>query len=704
MNFLFSAALWALPLAAVPILLHLLLKQKTPIVPFSTLRFIRASVQQTAARRKLRQWLLLASRVLLIALLIWAVAQPARTSVAGWLGGGRSVVAAIVVDTSYSMLDEDGGATRLSKADGVVQQLLRGDLARAKVAVFRSRTSPGQPEQLQSAAGVLTEWSPLQPQPAEHPLADRVAAAVAMLNRQPADDKWLFVISDFQSREFPHPLAAPDAGRVVLIDLHPDKPRSAGIAAITVHPDRLIPGVGAEAVVRVVGPPGEPRAVTLGQSDPSNPAEPKLTPPLMATPDSTGRAEVHFPFTAGANHRTLLTAAFTAADAMPWDDHRSIVVESPRRQNVSVIGDGQSMRAERFIRLALDPSEGSNSSWPVRVDPSNTLTGRPDAVVLPLSRWPAAAMADRLTKLATSGRTVVLLLSPELAGTWSSLAAADKQAMLALLPSPPQATRTLPSHATLADSADPLFEGLRDQSINFDAVTVRKAVPLTAAGDASELLGLAPLDPADVESTANFGLCFRKPIGSGLCYTLATMPDGQSTNLATQPLFLPLMVRMVLPTAARSTVYNGEIGKPIVFDGALAPNVAALEVDGPDGTRYQVPAVASEDGLRQFVFEHTDAPGTYTFHAAGAADAVAVANVSLPADESDLTYREAKTVAPTGVPLLIARSIDELHAHVAAVSQPQPQWSLPVAIVMLLLCAEAALGTLPAWNARSKVG
>jgi hypothetical protein len=50
-EFLFATALWALPLAALPVVLHLMFRRKAPIVPFSTLRFIQASLKQTAARR-----------------------------------------------------------------------------------------------------------------------------------------------------------------------------------------------------------------------------------------------------------------------------------------------------------------------------------------------------------------------------------------------------------------------------------------------------------------------------------------------------------------------------------------------------------------------------------------------------------------------------------------------------------------------------
>src|SRR5438094_519591 len=113
LEFLFAAALWALPLAGLPVLLHMLFRRKSPVVPFSTLRFIRASVQQTAARKKVQRWLLLSCRVLLMALLIWAIAQPARRLAADWISAGNgTAAAAIVVDTSYSMqLADDGQVT-----------------------------------------------------------------------------------------------------------------------------------------------------------------------------------------------------------------------------------------------------------------------------------------------------------------------------------------------------------------------------------------------------------------------------------------------------------------------------------------------------------------------------------------------------------------------------------------------------------------
>src|SRR5687767_9256884 len=120
LEFLFSAALWALPLAGLPVLLHLLFRRRSPVMQFSTVRFIKSSIQHTAARKRVQRWLLLACRALLIALLVWALAQPAKMLASGWAGAGKSIVAAVIVDTSYSMQLQDAQRqqqTALARAD-----------------------------------------------------------------------------------------------------------------------------------------------------------------------------------------------------------------------------------------------------------------------------------------------------------------------------------------------------------------------------------------------------------------------------------------------------------------------------------------------------------------------------------------------------------------------------------------------------------
>jgi hypothetical protein len=696
LDFLFAAALWALPLAGLPLLLHLLFRQKSPVIPFSTLRFVKTSLQRTAARRRIQKWLLLACRALLIALLIWAIAQPARRLASSWgsTGGARSINAAIVVDCSYSMQLQDAQLTLLAKADGIVQDLLRNQLAGAKAAIFRSAPpAPGDgPERLRDASAVLSEWSPLKPQANPKPLVDRVAAAVALLERVPADQKWLVVISDFQSREFGRPLPQLPDGRTVLLDLHPAEARSAGVTDVTISPRQPIPGVGCEAVVDVTGRPGDSRAVALRTSNVDGTTLGEVAP-TMANFDAAGHATVRFPIKLPPQRWVMLTALLTADDAMMWDNQRSRIVEVPPKQSVVMLSDAPAAtQAERFVKLALDPSEGKLAEWPLAVRLGDRISGNDNTAVAVLRRWPDRATAIALRDFARAGHAVILFLQPGIEDSWPSLPAEETAALAELLPSPPVVgNRPAASsmRAVIGDPRDPLLEGLTDERFQLNQITVHDLVSMNSTRPASAVLGAVAVDPGAHAR----GLLYRKPVGSGVCFTISTAPESRFTNLATHPLFLPMLVRMALPTADRASAKNTELGAPLALDAAAAGVGAEseMQVEGPQHQQYRVKLASDQNGKR-FVFDQANEPGVYTWRRAGGGAVVAVDNVQLPAGESDLTYRPAQTLA-SGPNAVVATSITELSSKIAALSEPEPQWSTPIAIVLLLLCFEALMGS-----------
>ena len=412
LDFLFAAALWALPLAGLPVLLHMLFRRRSPIVPFSTLRFIKASIQQTAARRRIQRWLLLACRVLLLLLLIGASAQPVRILASGWLGQGESAVAVIVVDTSYSMQLKQGQVRLLDAADDAVGQLLRGPLSASWVCVFRSL--PADPvERLEPAATVLSQWTPLQPQPSPRPLADRCAAAIDLLARQPAGQKWLIVLSDMQSREFPQPLPVLADERVVLFDLHPEKPSSNGIASLRTEPQQPIPGVGTQVAVEVTGRSGDAPFVNIEIARPDR-QKLKTLANQQATFESGGRSRLRVAMPEGLplERWLVLSAQLQRDDDLDWDNRRTQLIELPPRQSVTFVVAPSQPAASHFLRLALDPWEGKEPAWPLEVHDAPDLTGREQAAVMILSDWPEPAEVRKLSDFAQGGGVLILFLQP----------------------------------------------------------------------------------------------------------------------------------------------------------------------------------------------------------------------------------------------------------------------------------------------------
>ncbi|NJN42351.1 MAG: hypothetical protein HC811_09145 [Flammeovirgaceae bacterium] len=100
MNFVFPQFLWALAALSIPVIIHLFNFRRTKRIYFSNTRFLRQVKEETTQKRKLKQYLILASRLLFLFFLVLAFAQPFLPA-DEQITTGRSVI--IYLDNSYSM-------------------------------------------------------------------------------------------------------------------------------------------------------------------------------------------------------------------------------------------------------------------------------------------------------------------------------------------------------------------------------------------------------------------------------------------------------------------------------------------------------------------------------------------------------------------------------------------------------------------------
>ena len=102
------SALWALPLAALPVVIHLLRTHQAKRVPFPSLRFVQPSRTAAVRMRLPSDVLLMMVRVAVVALGVGALAGPivlSETRVAAW---NSRTARAVLVDVSDSMRAADG--------------------------------------------------------------------------------------------------------------------------------------------------------------------------------------------------------------------------------------------------------------------------------------------------------------------------------------------------------------------------------------------------------------------------------------------------------------------------------------------------------------------------------------------------------------------------------------------------------------------
>jgi len=110
--------LYLLPLAAAPVVFHLLMRRRRKRIFFSTKMFFHRVSPRLTFHRKLRELLLLAARVLLIAFLLLALARLTVTGVGDVLGLGGNQAVVVVIDNSGSMArrGEEGDGAKLKTA------------------------------------------------------------------------------------------------------------------------------------------------------------------------------------------------------------------------------------------------------------------------------------------------------------------------------------------------------------------------------------------------------------------------------------------------------------------------------------------------------------------------------------------------------------------------------------------------------------
>ncbi len=109
MSFAFPQFLWALSALSIPILIHLFNFRRTTRVFFSNTRFLQQVRQETTQKRKLKQYLVLASRLLFVFFLVAAFAQPFLPAKEQFTSG-REIN--LYLDNSYSMLSSVGEKNR----------------------------------------------------------------------------------------------------------------------------------------------------------------------------------------------------------------------------------------------------------------------------------------------------------------------------------------------------------------------------------------------------------------------------------------------------------------------------------------------------------------------------------------------------------------------------------------------------------------
>jgi len=114
----------ALPLIALPLIIHLINQRRYQTVRWAAMMFLLAANKMSRGYARLRQWLILAARMVAIAGLAFVIGRPLAGGFLGLAVGTRSDATILIIDRSPSM-QQAGAGSGLSKLEAGRRQLLQ---------------------------------------------------------------------------------------------------------------------------------------------------------------------------------------------------------------------------------------------------------------------------------------------------------------------------------------------------------------------------------------------------------------------------------------------------------------------------------------------------------------------------------------------------------------------------------------------------
>ena len=671
----FLAGLVAL---AVPVVVHLINRERKTVVEFPSLMFLRKIPYKSVRRQKLRHLLLFALRCLALTLLVAAFARPfvrRRAGVAALAGGARERI--VLLDRSYSMSYGDRWTAALAAARNAVADIGGND--RATLVLFGDDAEVAS-EPTANHDKLERAIAKAQPSAEATKYGPAIALASRMLDGSNLPRREIVIISDFQQNGWVRrdEVRVPTGTAVTTVDVGQGDTPDVAVARVTADRSRDGDRFNVAVAARLTNTGRAARTVsaTLDVGG-------RTVDTQRATVPARGAAEVRFAATRVPTGATRGTVRIPP-DALKANDALHFVVAPDEGVSVLVIEPaGARANQSLFLRRAL--AIGDRPSFRVDVKRADALstadfTGRA-LVVLNEVPPPGGLLGARLRDAVNGGTGLVIVPGD----TRLDQRSAEWQGTLPVrLGATVDRTRDAGGSLASVDYAHPIFEPF-SRAGDFSAAHMFRYRALEPVNGAAVLARFDDGAPARVE----------RALGQGKVVVFASSIDDYWTDLPTQPVFLPFVHELARHAARYSDARasfpvgqsldlsrHGEI-TAMFTSGDTA---AELVLQSPSGKRTLLTATGARHmaDLREAGFY--ELRGTNT--PAGSGRPIAV-NVDLA--ESDLSRfdpRElvAAVTAPVAGPRSSASGAADAGSRESTESRQTAWWFL---LMAALLCVGA---------------
>jgi hypothetical protein len=202
MIFLNPAILFGLLAASIPVIIHLFNLRKLKKIEFSTLTFLKELQKNKIRKIKLKQWILLALRVLIILFVVMAFARPALQSIQ--IGGTTSAAkttAIFILDDTFSMSVVDQKGSYFNQAKEIIHQVISQLQEGDEVGLILVSNSKPPDKLTSSLSEFVKNVDQLDLSFSSGDLNSAITKASQIISESKNFNKEIYIISDFQKNK-----------------------------------------------------------------------------------------------------------------------------------------------------------------------------------------------------------------------------------------------------------------------------------------------------------------------------------------------------------------------------------------------------------------------------------------------------------------------------------------------------------------------
>ena len=263
MSFLQPFILWGLPLVLVPVIIHLLNRMRYRTLPWAAMLFLLAASRQATRQARVREWLILACRILAVLALLLFLARPL---VGGWLGWAVShepETVLVLLDRSPSMEAQDA-QNHISKRELALRRLAEaGHDAGSSTRYVLLDSATRRPQEFSNLVG-LKDLAVAGPSDAAADWPSLLNAALDYIQANQCGRTEIWICSDLQTTHWQptaslwgtvrerFKLLANDT-RVRLLALTPPVAENRAVRITEVHRQRTSKGFELQITIEVTG-------------------------------------------------------------------------------------------------------------------------------------------------------------------------------------------------------------------------------------------------------------------------------------------------------------------------------------------------------------------------------------------------------------------------------------------------------------------